>query len=115
MINLFEKTRYYGLIFMLLMSTLVRAIDLPLKSQRITVGNGLLSNTVLSITQDKYGYIWLSTTAGLSRYDGYSFMNLSSLSTLPGKGPNGNVISSYIDDEAKCDMGVYSRAYHGLL
>lgn len=100
MINLFEKTRYYGLIFMLLMSTLVRAIDLPLKSQRITVGNGLLSNTVLSITQDKYGYIWLSTTAGLSRYDGYSFMNLSSLSTLPGKGPNGNVISSYIDDEA---------------
>ncbi len=35
--------------------------------------NGLTYNNVQCITQDPTGYIWLATTEGLVKYDGYSF------------------------------------------
>jgi len=41
--------------------------------ERFRVENGLTSNWVRDITQDKYGYMWIATEAGISRYDGYSF------------------------------------------
>ena len=34
---------------------------------------GLSCNWVMSIAQDKQGFIWLATDAGLYRYDGYNF------------------------------------------
>ena len=37
----------------------------------ITMDNGLPSNGVRSIVQDKQGYIWFGTDKGLCRYDGY--------------------------------------------
>ena len=39
--------------------------------------NGILSNVVYCIFQDKKGYIWVGTEAGVSRYDGYTFRNFS--------------------------------------
>ncbi|HKI45718.1 MAG TPA: two-component regulator propeller domain-containing protein, partial [Balneolales bacterium] len=38
---------------------------------RLTVKNGLPEGTVISMVQDKEGYIWMSTQQGLVRYDGY--------------------------------------------
>ncbi|WP_159799867.1 ATP-binding protein [Flavobacterium sp. MK4S-17] len=35
--------------------------------------NHLPQNSVKSITEDKYGYIWLTTESGLVRYDGQNF------------------------------------------
>jgi ligand-binding sensor domain-containing protein len=40
-----------------------------------TTENGLPHNTVLSIAQDKTGFLWIGTWDGLSRYDGYEFHN----------------------------------------
>ena len=37
--------------------------------------DGLAHNTVLAIHQDKQGYIWFGTFEGLSRFDGYRFVN----------------------------------------
>ena len=37
--------------------------------------NGLISNEVYAITQDKKGYMWIGGTKGLQRYDGYRFLN----------------------------------------
>lgn len=37
--------------------------------------DGLCSNNVEQIVQDDYGYIWLGTWNGLSRFDGYNFYN----------------------------------------
>jgi signal transduction histidine kinase/ligand-binding sensor domain-containing protein len=36
--------------------------------------NGLSQNTVTSICQDEYGFIWLATFNGLNRYDGYNIV-----------------------------------------
>ncbi len=39
--------------------------------------NGLPSNAVADIKQDSYGYLWIATWNGLSRFDGFSFRNYS--------------------------------------
>ena len=40
------------------------------RSRSITMNDGLPSNAVRNIVQDKYGFIWLGTDNGLCRYDG---------------------------------------------
>ena len=37
--------------------------------------DGLASNAIAQITQDDYGYIWIATWNGVTRYDGYHFYN----------------------------------------
>ncbi len=41
----------------------------------LTVEDGLSSLTVLTLVQDRQGYIWFGTDDGLDRYDGYSFQS----------------------------------------
>ena len=37
--------------------------------------DGLASNAIAGIYQDDYGFIWMATWNGLSRFDGYDFYN----------------------------------------
>lgn len=39
----------------------------------LSIHDGLSQNNVLSILQDKKGYVWFGTYNGLNRYDGYTF------------------------------------------
>src|SRR5574344_158200 len=41
-----------------------------LKFRHLGVDEGLSSNTINGIVQDKYGFIWIGTDEGLDRYDG---------------------------------------------
>lgn len=43
------------------------------KYEWLTTSNGLSQGYVSDILQDKDGFIWFSTKAGLNRYDGYNF------------------------------------------
>ncbi len=58
-----------SLIFFISLSSLFAQISNP-HFVRINASSGLASDNVLSILQDKDGYIWLSTKNGLSHYDG---------------------------------------------
>lgn len=44
--------------------------------------NGL-SNSINSLAQDGEGFIWIGTSAGLLRYDGYSYRDFKEYDTLP--------------------------------
>ena len=44
----------------------------PLYFEHLTMRDGLSQSTVMSILQDRQGYLWLGTESGLDRYDGYS-------------------------------------------
>jgi signal transduction histidine kinase/ligand-binding sensor domain-containing protein/CheY-like chemotaxis protein/AraC-like DNA-binding protein len=46
-----------------------------LHSQNFTSANGICSNYVRSIVQDKTGFLWMGTLNGICRYDGYTFEN----------------------------------------
>src|SRR5215475_2293211 len=41
--------------------------------QTIGSDQGLAQNSVTAILQDRTGYLWVGTPAGLQRYDGYAF------------------------------------------
>lgn len=41
----------------------------------LNVENGLIQSQVTAITQDRFGYLWIGTLGGISRYDGKNFTN----------------------------------------
>ncbi len=43
----------------------------PLSFEHLTVDEGLPDNTIRAILQDREGYLWIGSHAGLIRYDGY--------------------------------------------
>src|SRR5688572_17658054 len=59
--------------------------------------NGLASNAVARIQQDRDGFIWLATTGGLQRYDGNSFLTFRSKAGDPSTIPEDNVALNYVD------------------
>lgn len=44
------------------------------KFQNIDIRDGLSNNTVNSLYVDSQGYLWIATSLGLNRYDGYSIV-----------------------------------------
>ena len=50
--------------------------------RHITVRDGLPSSEVYRIIQDKYGYLWMCTDAGVCRYNGYSFQSFTTRNGL---------------------------------
>src|SRR4249920_3205639 len=49
-----------------------------------TVKEGLSSNYVNCLQQDDWGYMWVGTSIGLNRFDGYSFKSFyQGTSTMP--------------------------------
>lgn len=44
--------------------------------RHFTTEDGLSHNTVLSVIQDKHGFIWLGTKDGLNRFDGFNFKKI---------------------------------------
>jgi ligand-binding sensor domain-containing protein len=67
-----------GIHFMMLVlffqSQLLRAQD-NFYINTHTTENGLPQNSVLSLAEDKTGFLWIGTWDGLSRFDGYEFRN----------------------------------------
>ncbi len=67
-------------ILLLFLLALVSVSDTSAQQLQATLSHystddGMSSNTVSDIKQDDYGYIWISTWNGLSRFDGYDFFN----------------------------------------
>lgn len=52
-----------------------KADDLPLEFEQISTEQGLSSHFVMSLLQDRKGYLWFGTGTGLDKYDGYRFVN----------------------------------------
>ncbi len=64
----------------------------------VSIADGLVSPTVNAVIQDSYGIIWIGTTQGLQRYDGYNFQTFKN---VPGKATSlqHNLIWSLLEDE----------------
>lgn len=72
--------RFLASLFLFLYVSAVLGFGAPsstpniLHCEHYSIDDGLSSNLVYRVQQDRHGLIWLSTNAGLSRYDGYDFL-----------------------------------------
>lgn len=71
---------------------------LPESSFRFERLDGLSHNTVLSILQDHQGYLWVGTTDGLNRYDGYEFV-VYRHDPVDSTSLSNNIIKALVEDE----------------
>lgn len=62
--------------------------------RQIAVENGLSQNTVNHFYEDSQGFIWISTQAGLNRFDGESMLQLNDLNNHV----SGSQINSFLRD-----------------
>lgn len=66
-----------------LLSFAVRAEQLPLR--KYTTADGLASNSIYCVKRDSHGFLWFCTPEGLSRFDGYTFVNYGAEQGLPDR------------------------------
>lgn len=62
----------YAIVFFNFFSIATLSQDIDYEFARLSIRDGLSHNSVYSIIQDNYGYLWFGTQDGLNRYDGYN-------------------------------------------
>lgn len=67
------------------------------KFNRKTSRSGLSQSFIKSITSDKNGFIWIGTTDGLNKYDGYTFKIYQSNPKIKGTLSGSNINAVYTD------------------
>jgi diguanylate cyclase (GGDEF)-like protein len=71
----------------------------PIRFQRLSLDEGLSQTTVLSILQDRQGFMWFGTEDGLNRYDGTQVTIYARDASDPESLPN-NVVWALAEDAA---------------
>ncbi|WP_300600104.1 hybrid sensor histidine kinase/response regulator transcription factor [Niabella sp.] len=77
----------------------------------LTSENGLSNNSVLSITQDAQGFIWLGTSNGLNRYDGSQIKTYMAGDDQSGLSSN-NIIALFRDSRQQLWAGSSAGLNH---
>ncbi len=72
--NIF-RNKGIKIIVLLLLTCLNHAIAQDYTVRTFTTDNGLANNDVNTMALDSTGYLWIGTSDGLSRFDGYDFKN----------------------------------------
>ncbi|SDS93245.1 Signal transduction histidine kinase [Maribacter dokdonensis] len=84
-------------ILIILLATSVTAQDI--KFEHYNDDSGLSHNAVRHIVQDKHGFLWLGTFAGLNRFDGYEFKSYLSSSNDGSKLHNDDITALALDED----------------
>ncbi|HEV2110144.1 MAG TPA: ATP-binding protein [Gammaproteobacteria bacterium] len=75
--------------------------------RNLTKENALPTGTVFSILQDTQGYMWLATSTGLERYDGYKFTIFKHKPSDPASLASDFVKALYLDSTGRLWIGTY--------
>ncbi|HDZ06674.1 hypothetical protein LCGC14_0190100 [marine sediment metagenome] len=90
-------------VFCIFISIILFAASLTaqdIKFEHYNDDNGLSHNAVRHIVQDKHGFLWLGTFAGLNRFDGYEFKSYLSSSTDKAKLNNDDITALKLDEDS---------------
>ena len=94
--NNFMRRIYLSLFFILNLTFVFSQTHTRIVSDYISVDEGLSSNKVYDLLQDPEGYMWMGTSYGLCRFDGYGFENFYSLG-YDGYKDQANMGNLYLD------------------
>ena len=61
--------------------------------------------SIVSLAQDREGFIWIATQYGLSRWDGYKLRNYAGDNAVPGALPDSFVLALHVDDQGQMWVG----------
>ena len=87
----------------------VRAQQMQASLSHYSTDDGLPSNTVANLRNDDYGYVWLATWNGISRFDGYHFYNYRTGIASGIRGMHNRVDNMVIDQA----QNVWLKMYDG--
>ena len=90
-------------------STTVSAQKLQASLSHYSTEDGLTSNAIADICQDDYGYLWMATWNGLSRFDGYDFYNYKTGNSSGIKNLHNRILDLAIDQS----QNIWMRMYDG--
>jgi signal transduction histidine kinase/ligand-binding sensor domain-containing protein/CheY-like chemotaxis protein len=103
----FAVMKHLLLICYALMFTLFVGAQSTLRQRQLTMENGLTSNTVNSIAQDRRGFIWIGTSNGICRYDGVTVATYR----LPETDGRPNVNTIIVMDDERLLVGTQQGVY----
>ncbi len=89
----------------------LRAQLLQASLSHYSTDNGLPSNTVAKLRHDDYGFVWLATWNGISRFDGYQFYNYRTGIASGIRGLHNRVDDMVIDQA----QNVWLKMYDGRM
>ena len=92
---------FYVLIGLFLLTTISNAQS----SRLYTMQDGLAGSNIKSLYQDNYGFIWITSTDGLSRFDGKNFVTLKRNSNSDYSLRNNSVLEFFEDSQNNCWIG----------
>lgn len=72
----------------LLLFTIVSKAAEPPKFSHFTTENGLPANMIQALYQDSYGFVWIGTNEGISRFDSHKFKNYLTPASIAANGTN---------------------------
>ncbi len=73
--------------------------------QKLSIEQGLSQSVVTAMAQDRTGFLWLGTTDGLNRYDGYNFSVYRSSPKDPGSLSDGWITALLADTDGSVWVG----------
>lgn len=100
-----KKERYIVLLFAVF-AVPILAQPLTYNFHRVTTAEGLTSNLITSICQDKYGYIWFGNVTGVNRYNGYEVKNYENIQGDTCAIPSGGTRSLLCDSAGRLWIGM---------
>ncbi len=92
--------------------------DLPLRFEQLNVEQGLPQESALAMLQDRQGFVWIGTVAGLARYDGYAMTVFKSHAGDPTSLSDNFISALYQDESGQLWVGTrgglnrYDPAHH---
>src|SRR5580700_5396789 len=89
--------------------TLLRAQSYYFRNYQVS--NGVSSNTITCLTQDKKGFMWFGTRNGLNRFDGTSFKIFRNVINNSQSIGSNSILSLFEDKNQQLWVGTYKGVY----